>query len=289
MGWGIVADSSCNMRSYIPDSSDCRFYLAPLKINVAGTEYVDDDQLDMSVLHAAIRDEETATSSACPSAGEWADLFRHEDNVIAITISSGVSGSYDAACLARNMVLDEYAREHDGVIAGKNIYVLNSRAAGAKLEVLVKLIDRFIGTGADFDAVISYAKELEEHAQVLYSLSSYDNLVKNGRLPRIVGTVASKLNIRMLGTASAEGTLKVVGPTRGEKKMIRKIVDTMESDGYRGGCAFIDHVENESGANAVKDAIIARWPNADVSILPCGGLCSYYAELSGLIIGFEWL
>ena len=206
-----------------------------------------------------------------------------------IAISINLSGSYEAANVARNIVLDEYAREHDGVVAGKNIYVLNSRAAGGKLEVIVKLLYRYLtNNNPTFGEAVAYVENIEEHSQVLYSLSSYENLMKNGRMPRIAGMIASKLNIRVLGTASPEGTIKIVGPARGEKKMAKKIVSVMEADGYSGGMVYIDHVENEPAAKQLEESIHERWPEADVSILPCGALCSYYAEQNGLIIGYTW-
>ena len=289
MSWAIIADSSCNIRSFTPQTPDCSFRFAPLKINVAGKEYVDDASLDVSALNRAVADEQEATSSSCPSAGEWAELFRTLDDIIAVTISSNLSGSYESALMARNIVMDEFAREHEGVIEGKNIFILDSKAAGGKLEVIVKLLDRYLSNNPSFDEAVAYAKKLEESSQVLYSLSSYENLVKNGRMPRLAGTIASKLSIRVLGTASAQGTIKIVGPTRGEKKTYRKVVDTMRADGYHGGAVFIDHVDNEAGAHALADAISTEWPDANIEILPCGGLCSYYAEESGLIIGYEWL
>ena len=289
MSWAIVADSSCNLRGFKPTAADCVYRSAPLKINVAGEEYIDDEQLDVKLLNQRVASAAEATSSSCPSAGEWADLFRCADNIIAVTISSNLSGSYEAALMARNIVMDEYAREHDGIIDGKNIYVLDSHAAGGKLEVIVKLLDRYLSTNANFDDVVAYATTLESHSQVLYSLSSYENLVKNGRMPRLAGTIASKLSIRMLGTASAQGTIKIVGPTRGEKKMYRKVVESMKADGYHGGLVYIDHVDNETGAQALASTIREAWPEADIEIIPCGGLCSYYAEESGLIIGYEWL
>lgn len=290
MTWCIAADSSCNIRSFTPQSG-AKFKLAPLKINVAGVEYVDDEHLELERLAAAMDAEASASSSSCPSVGEWADIFRSADNVIAVTISSNLSGSYDAACTARNMVMDDYMREHDGIITGKNIHIVDSRAAGGKLELIVSLIDRYLTNNpdADFADVVDYVQRLEAASQVLFSLSSYDNLTKNGRMPRLVGAVATKLSIRILGTASSEGTIKVVGPTRTEKKMFRKVVDAMESDGYHGGMVFIDHVANETSAVAMQAAIENRWPSAEVHILSCGGLCSYYAEESGLIIGYEWL
>lgn len=290
MSWAIIADSSCNLRDYIPTAPDCAYAFAPLKIQVAGEEYIDDASLDVAELNERVKTEPSATSSACPSAGEWEELFQKADNIIAVTLSSNLSGSYDAAQMGRNLVMDEYAREHGGQIAGKNIFVLDSRAAGGKLEIIVRLIDRYLTAypDASFDDVVSFAKRVQSNSQVLYSLSRYDNLVKNGRMPKLVGALASGLSIRMLGTASEQGTIKVLAPTRGDKKTVKKIFDVMRNDGYRGGLVYIDHVDNEKGALALKGAIEAEWPNAEIEIVPCGGLCSYYAEETGLIIGYEW-
>lgn len=291
MTWALIADSSCNLREYRPTAPDCSYAVAPLKIEVAGEEFIDDASLDVEELNRRVAAESTASGSACPSAGEWADLFRGADNVIAVTISSNLSGSFDAAEMGRNLVMDEYAREHDGQIAGKNIYVLDSHAAGGKLELIIELLDRYLTNNPDctFDEAVAYADRLAAHSQVQYSLSSYDNLTKNGRMPKLVGALASGLSIRMLGTASAQGTIKVVAPTRGDRKTYRKIIDVMRSDGFRGGLVYIDHVSNEAGAHALSDSIMIEWPQSQIRVLPCGGLCSYYAEATGLIIGYEWL
>lgn len=288
MSWCIAADSSCNLRSFTPTASGVAYRFAPLKVNVGGVEHTDDEALDLDAFLTQMAAEKVASSSSCPSAGEWAEIFRAYDNVIAVTISSNLSGSYEAACLARNMVMDDYMREHAGSIADKNIYVLDSRATGGKLEVIVRLLDRYLATGPSFDEAVAYAERLEASSQVLFSLSSYENLTRSGRMPRLVGAVATKLNIRILGTASPEGTIKIVGPTRGEKKMYRKIMDAMEGDGYRGGLVYIDHVRNLAGAEALAASIRGRWPEAEVEVIACGALCSYYAEESGLIIGYGW-
>ncbi|MDM8245147.1 DegV family protein [Collinsella tanakaei] len=289
MSWAIVADSSCNLRSWKPQAPDTTFVSVPLTIHVGGEEFIDDANLDVAELNRTVAQESQASSSSCPSVGVWAEEFRRADNVIAITISANLSGSYEAANTARTMVLDEFMRDHAGIMTGKNIFILNSRATGGKMELIVELLDRYLTTNPSFDDVVAYLEKLDAASTVVFSLSSFDNLVKNGRMPRLAGSIASKLNIRMLGTASAEGTIKIVGPTRGEKKMYRKTIEVMASDGYHGGLVYIDHVDNEKSASELKAIIEAQWPQAEVHILPCGGLCSYYAEESGLIIGYEWL
>lgn len=291
MSWALIADSSCNLRGYVPSAPDCSFAIAPLKIEIAGQEYIDDEYLDVDDLNRRVAEEKSASGSACPSAGEWAELFRSADNVIAITISSNLSGSYEAALMGRTIVMDEHVRDHAGSIEGKNIQVLDSKAAGGPLEVAILLIDRYLTDNptTSFEQVVKYAQQIIEHSQVLFSLSSYENLVKNGRMPKLVGSVASSLSIRMLGTASPQGTIKVVAPTRGDKKTDRKIIECMAADGFHGGMVYIDHVDNAKGASHLRDAIINTWPTAEVHIIPCGGLCSYYAEQTGLIVGYEML
>lgn len=289
MSWAIVADSSCNLRSIEASDESANYVTVPLVIHVGGVDYVDDENLDVHELNHIIAEEPEASSSSCPSAGVWAEQFRKYDNVIAITISASLSGSYEAATMARNIVLDEYAREHEGVISGKNIHLVDSRAAGGKLEVLVTSLSRYLSNSEPtFDEAVAFIDNMEKKSQVLFSLSSYENLTKNGRMPRLAGTLASRLNIRVLGTASQEGTIKIVGPARGEKKMAKKIIASMEADGFSGGLVYIDHVENEPAALQLKQTILERWPESEIHILPCGALCSYYAENQGLIIGYTW-
>ncbi len=281
MRWAIVTDSSCNLRSYIPTAPDTTYSFAPLKINIAGTEYVDDAALDVDELNRLVALEQSATSSSCPSVGAWAELFRTADNVIAITISANLSGSFEAARMARDLVTGE---------GGHQIHLVNSRAAGGKLEVLVMQLDRYLTNHPDctFEDACAFIDEAEASSQVLFLLSSYENLSKAGRMPKMAGVLASRLNIRMLGTASSEGTIKVVGPARGQKKVFSKILSMMRSDGYAGGIVCIDHVDNERDAEALAALIRESWPTAEVICMPCGGLCSYYAEANGLIIGYGW-
>ncbi len=281
MSWAIVSDSSNNLRDFAPTATDTVYAFAPLKVHVGTREINDTADLDIADYFEAIDDATEPCSTACPSVGEWKELFELADNIIAIPISSNLSGSLEAAETAKHIVCES---------SQKNIHIVDSHAAGGKLELLVVLIDRYLTNNPDatFEEVSSYASSLERNSQVLYSLSDYTNLTRAGRMPKVAGVVANKLNIRMLGTATAEGTMKIVGPARGEKKMAKKILSTMESDGFTGGEVYIDHVKNEAGAQLLADAITEKWPASTCHILPCRALCSFYAENSGIILGYGW-
>lgn len=108
MSWALISDSSCNLRDWQPTTPHTTFAFTPLKIRVGEREFVDDLSLDVHELNCAVQAESSASSSACPSVGEWAELFRLADKTICMPISEGVSGSYNAAaphvtwCLPRS-------------------------------------------------------------------------------------------------------------------------------------------------------------------------------------------
>ncbi len=280
MSWALVSDSSCNLRDWQPTAPHTSFAFAPLTIRVGEREFVDDITLDVHELNCAVQAETSASSSACPSVGDWAELFKLADKTICMPISEGVSGSYNAAATARDLVLAEEPN--------RQIHLVNSRAAGGKMDLIFLLFDRYLASNPDvsFEEACNYFDELEQNSKILFSLCNYANLAKAGRIPKAAGVIANKLNIRVLGTASEAGEIKLVGHTRGEKKMLGKIVETMETDGFAGGEVVIDHVENEAGAQALASRIVEHWPGSKSIIMPCNGLDSYYAEMNGLIIGY---
>ena len=82
----------------------------PLKIRVGDREFVDNSALDVDAMMDAMHNYNGASTTACPSPEEWAEKFMQADNVLAITISSSLSGSYNSAMVAREMVLMVMAR-----------------------------------------------------------------------------------------------------------------------------------------------------------------------------------
>ena len=250
MSWALISDSSCNLRDWQPTAPHTTFAFAPLKIRVGEREFVDDLSLDVHELNCAVQAETNASSSACPSVGEWAELFKLADKTICMPISEGVSGSYNAAATARDMVL---AEEPD-----RQIHLVNSRAAGGKMDLIFLLFDRYLASNPDvsFEDACAYFDSLEQNSKILFSLCNYENLAKAGRIPKAAGVIANKLNIRILGTASEAGKIDLVGHTRGEKKMLNKIIDTMEAAARSSSTMWRTHRAPR------------RWPIALLSIGP---------------------
>jgi fatty acid-binding protein DegV len=102
-----------------------------------------------------------------------------------------------------------------------------------------------------------------------------------------VAKIAGVLGIRIVGKASEEGTLEPVDKCRGENKSLNSIVEHMLHNGLSKGKVRIAHCENEDAARELKNRILAKLGQVDVQIHTCRGLCSYYAEKGGLLVGYE--
>lgn len=101
------------------------------------------------------------------------------------------------------------------------------------------------------------------------------------------GTGAGVLGIRIVGKASDQGTLEPTDKCRGEAKSLSTLVTRLKENGLSEGRVQIAHCRNEQAALKLKSMIEAQIPGAAVAIGENRGLCSYYAELGGILVGYE--
>ena len=139
----------------------------------------------------------------------------------------------------------------------------------------------------EFDAICDERLRYHRHSPLLFSLESLANLARNGRVKPAVAAVARMLGIRVIGQASEAGELDVICKTRGEHGALERIVLELKEHGYTNGKVNISHCGNPAAAERLKHMIEAVFEGARVVVTECGGLCSYYAELGGLLIGYE--
>ena len=219
------------------------------------------------------------TSTSCPNIGDWLEAYEGADEIYAITITGTLSGSCNAAQLAA----EEYQAEHPGA----QVFVLDSLSAGPELVLLAEHIRALIEEGKDFDEVCEEMLRYRHHTHLLFSLESLANLARNGRVKPAVAAVARMLNIRVIGKASDVGELDVLCKTRGEHGALERLVLELKGHGYAHGKVVIAHCGNPAAAERLMHMVKAVFEGAQVRVTECGGLCSYYAELGGLMVGFE--
>lgn len=274
------------MTYFIADSSSDRPVIAglpvqyvPLIISTEEKSFTDDALLNVSEMLDYLASHKGRSYTACPSAGIWLSAFGEADTVYAVTITSGLSGSYNAAMAARELYLQTHP---DAQVA-----VFDSLSTGPELRLILEKLKELTDQNLPFDQVVSKVREYQKKTRLFFILQSLHNLAQNGRVSKVAATAVGMLGIRIVGTASPVGTLAQLAKCRGDRKALRQILDLVHQAGYAGGKIRITHVENAPLAEVFASLVRENWSHASINIAPSSGLCSYYAERGAILVAIE--
>ena len=276
MKFKLITDSSANLREI---NEDVAFASVPLTIRVEGKEFVDDETLNLDEMLDTLANTKQKSSSSCPNVEDYLTAFGDADRIFCITITSNLSGSYNAARLAKE--------EYEARYPDRKVYVIDSLSAGPELKLLAHRIVELIKSSAVYEEICQKITEYQTHTGLMFCLQSLKNLANNGRVSPVVAKIAGVLGIRAVGKASDVGTLEMLDKVRGEKGAVARIFERMQEMGYQGGKVLIDNCCNLPTAKALQTLIEEKFPKAQIIHDTCKGLCSFYAEKGGLMIGFE--
>lgn len=271
----LVADSSANLT----DMPHCDYSFAPLKVIAGDREFTDNAEIDVPFMLQKLKAHKGPTSTACPSVQDWLEAFGDADLVLGVSITSALSGCFNTASIA--------AQEYMAANPNKKVFILDSLTTGPEMELILEKYQEWIHQNKSFDAICDEIQQYLTHTHLIFSLESLSNFAKNGRVSQATAAAVGFLGIRIVGKASDQGTLEPLHKCRGEKKALQQLLQTMLEAGYRGGKVRISHTNNSSAAAEFSKLLSERHPGCDLTVRENRGLCSYYAEEGGLLIGFE--
>ncbi|MCR4715712.1 MAG: DegV family protein [Lachnospiraceae bacterium] len=271
----FIADSAGDLTSF----SGVDYETVSLVLSTDERSFVDDEKLDVHEMLEYFYSHHGRSQTACPSTQAWIDAFAGADEVYAVTITSGLSGTFSGA----NVAKEQYLEEHPDA----KICIVDSLATGPGEVLLLEKMVELKKAGKSFDFISKEIIKYRDSLRLFFGLSSLHNLAANGRVSKIVASAIGIINIKIIGTASKEGVIDPIAKCRGEKKLIEHLIEEIKKAGYKGGKIRICHVENEKLSKAVIDGLKKLFGEIDLISIPARGLCSYYAERGGIIIGCE--
>lgn len=279
MIWHIVSDSSCDLFALPADcGGKADFATIPFSIRVGKTEYIDDENIPLEEMLTANENHGELAQTACPSPQAWLEKFSAPGPVLAFTISSALSGSYNSACTARHMLLEE---EPD-----KQIAIIDTKATGPETVLVIRKACQLINEGCGFEEIVRRLQEEAEKTHIAFALSSYHNLIRAGRVNRLIGFIAGHLGFWGIGIGDENGEIAIRGKARGVKNMVRFMAEEIRRIGLAGRELVICHCLNEEAARMLREQLIALFQQITVDIIPTRGLDSFYAERHGIIVAF---
>ena len=271
----IVADSSCDLLTL----KQTEFACVPMKVITADREFTDDASLDTAEMIEFLDGYKGKSNSSCPNTDDWLNAFGDADDVFCVTITGALSGSYNSACVAKN----KYETENKG----KRVFVLDTLSAGPEITLIVEKLAEYAEGDLTYESICERITAYAKSTGLSFMLKSLKTFANNGRVSPIVAKLAGVAGIYIVGKASAEGTLEPMHKCRGEKRSLEAIVADLKAEGFKGGRISIGHSQNEQAASRLKKMILSVFENASIEIHKLRGLCSFYAEKGGLLVGFE--
>lgn len=271
----FVADSSCD----IDVCDGVKIEIAPLTISTDERSFVDTMDMDVHEMLDYLLAYKGRSFTACPSTDSWLSAFEGADEIYVVAMTSYLSGTYNSACVARDIYLESNP--------DAKICVIDTLSTGPEMHLVIEKMVEWKKAGKSFDEISTGIKDYLATTRLFFAFKSLHNFAQNGRVNKVVAAMVETLNITITGTANAEGNIQPGQKCRGTKKVVSHLTTEMCEAGFKGGKLRICYIENEELANLVADSVKFVYPDTDVDIYPARGLCSYYGERGGIIIGCE--
>jgi DegV family protein with EDD domain len=193
----LVTDSAADLFPEQIDDLGC--HVMPLMISLDGKDYKSGVDLQPADFYALLANTESFPSTSQPSAGDFAELYRRlalvDPDILSVHISSGLSGTLNAARLGAEMVPEA------------RVTFFDSLTLSCPLGWMVEAAGRALQAGWTVDRILERLRLIQAHTQGYFTLNSMKYLIHGGRISHLKGLMASVLKIRpIIGPEKEHGT-----------------------------------------------------------------------------------
>lgn len=265
----IIVDSTADLTPRVRS----RVEVVPLTIRFGAQEYIDGITIDSRTFYEKLIESDVLPTTSQASPFDFEEKFRSavEEGfqVVCITVSSGLSGTYQSACIA--------AEEYPG-----KVFVVDSQTIALGSAILTDYALSLVDRGMDAETIAWKLLQKREKVRLLAMLDTLEYLKKGGRISSAVALAGGLLNIKPV-VCIENGGIKMLGKARGSRQANNLLVQEIEK---AGGVDFRKPVL--LGYTGLSDALLqkyirdsaALWEN-HVGELPCSVVGSVVGTHAG--------
>ncbi len=271
----VVTDSSCDLPREFIEEHNVR--VVPLTVTIDDEVFREGVDLTSEEFYDRMAHSADLPKTSQPSPAVFAEVFRELSQagpIICITISSGLSGTYQSACLGAEL------SEADVTVFDSLIGSL-----GHGLQVLKACELASAGYGVD-DAIAELTRYRDE-MEGLVLLNTLENIVKGGRLSRFQGSISKILDIRVI-LHDEDGEVVLREKVRGKKKFMEHILQTIYAlrPDMTGRTVGITHFRNPADVETIQRALRDTCHPEGFIVNDMGPTMATYASEGGMIVVF---
>lgn len=278
----IIADSCCDTTPDIRQRYDLT--LVPLVLSIPGYgDVLDTLDIDTAQLVERMAQSKEPVRTACPSIEAYAELMTQQEQCVVVTLSDKLSGSYNAARVARETVLARFPE--------KKIHIFDSQSAAAGELLIVMYIDTLRKQGKSFEDIVRKTEKYIKSLRTFFVLEDLGNMVKNGRMSKVKGIVASVLSMHPVLADNGVGEIVSLHVVRGLQNSLAKLVESVKDSVAHLKAKTIPLVLSQclcpERAEAIRKQLLHECPAlSEVTVVPTSGLSTVYANKGGIILAF---
>ncbi len=266
----ILTDSACDLTDEIIEEYDID--VLPIPVIKGEEEYLDKVTIDPMKMYDDMRKGEVYKTAQIPPytyQEKFQEIAKKKEDTIYIAFSSGLSGTYQAAALTKNSMLEEYPN------LDTDLEIVDTRSASVGFGLVVYKAAQMAKEGRSKEEILKVLDFYINHIEHIFTVDNLEYLFRGGRVTRTEAFVGELLHIKPILDMPEDGTLRPIEKVRGRKKVLKRMIGIMEE---RGGKADlknqtigINHGDDIEGAMKLKEMIEEKYGCTDfvLNIVGC--------------------
>ncbi|NBI90799.1 DegV family protein [Lachnospiraceae bacterium] len=222
----IITDSASDLpKEYIAAH---HLHVIPTPVVIDETDYFDGKTIQTKefydILDDTKRDVRTYHINPAMFEEAFTPYAQAGDSIIYLCFSTGIAGTFNAAHIAKENVLEQYP--------DFDLTIIDSKSASIGFGLLVSKLVTMLENGASKETLIEAAGYFISHIHHVFTVHTLAYLIKGGRLSKFKGTIAETLDMKPILIVDKNGSLQVLKTVRGRKKSLRALIDYAKNNGY---------------------------------------------------------
>lgn len=213
----IITDSNCDLE--LSECKDMNIDLIHMKLQFGNEQFIDKITITNDIFYEKLASSKHIPTTTLITPYEYTEMFQKypNDELIVITISGKLSGTYQSAVIAKEN------------LSRNDIYIVDSKSATVGMGLLVKQAVRLVNSDMDIKDIHSTLISYADRIKVIAGIDTLKYLVKGGRLSNFSGHLGTLLNIKPI-IVTLDGEIKLTAKARGTKDLFQKLTDILNKE-----------------------------------------------------------
>ncbi|QJA09247.1 DegV family protein [Romboutsia sp. CE17] len=271
----LLVDGGCDL----PKETLEKYNIGIVGLNISFGEesFIGGLEIDNETFYKRMKEEKELPKTSCPSPDRFIEAYKGEEDVLLLTVSSKLSGTYSSAKLAKDM--------YDSEFGDKKVEVLDTMSGSIGQGLLAIKASELISNGKSLDEVIEALNDLKEDILFYGTLETLDNAIKGGRINPIAGKIINALNFKAIIQVT-EGIVKPIDKARGVNNSLKKILDYIDNNINQPSdrVLAIAHAYCNEKAVKIKESLESKYDFKEIIIAEIGPVMGTYTSEGAILV-----